>query len=405
MKIIVVGGALQGCEAAYLAVKAGWSTTLIDRREHPPACGLCDHHIMMDVVTEGGKLVRLLEQADLVVPALEDTEALDHLQLAAERAGVPLAHDAQAYAITASKKRSDALFAEHGIPAPLSWPESGLPVIAKPSESSGSRGVRRLNSLAEVEAFLKKVQAEKGNWVVQEFLEGKSYSIEVLGCNGCYLPLQVTDLEMDADYDCRCVTAPTKLTADKEAEFHALAARIAELIRLNGIIDVEVIDHQGVLKVLEIDARLPSQTPATVYCSTGINMLESLYDIFVHRQQPAVQPAFPPQAVIYEHILVAEDNIKFLGEHIMTSGGPLRLMEGLFGADEAITDYSPTSSNWVATLIHKGRCHDEVRERRRSTIEAICRHHKIPLPEAVPEEGSNPEDNSGDRGRSLATEL
>lgn len=381
MKAIVVGGALQGCEAVYLGIKAGWSLSLIDRKESPAACGLCDEHLRMDVTADEERLVKALAQADLVIPALEDWEALKRLQSAAERAGVPLAYDPSAYAITASKKRSDALFAEHGIPAPRSWPECGLPAIAKPSESSGSRGVRRLDTKAEIAAFLESIQSERDEWVIQEFLEGKSYSIEVFGCDGCYLPVQVTDLEMDASYDCRRVTAPTQLSSKKETEFHALAAKIAEIIQLQGIMDVEVIDHRDTLKVLEIDARLPSQTPTAVFWSTGFNMLEALSDVFVHRRLPASSAAEPPQAVIYEHIMVSLGKIYFLGEHIMTRGGRLRLIEGFFGADEAITDHTPRAGNWVATLIHKGTTLEEAWERRCSTIEAICRQHRIPLPE------------------------
>ncbi|MGB9792244.1 MAG: 3-methylornithine--L-lysine ligase PylC [Thermacetogeniaceae bacterium] len=381
MKAVVVGGALQGCEAVYLGIKAGWSLTLIDRKESPAACGLCDKHIRMDVTAGGEGLVRILAQADLVIPALEDWDALKQLQSAAERAGVPLAHDPSAYAITASKKRSDALFAEHGIPAPRSWPECGVPAIAKPSESSGSRGVRRLDTKGEVAAFLESIQGKREDWVIQEFLEGKSYSIEVFGCGGCYLTVQVTDLEMDRGYDCRRVTAPTQLPAEKESEFHALAARIAEIVQLQGIMDVEVIDHEGTLKVLEIDARLPSQTPTAVLWSTGFNMLEALSDVFVHRRLPVISGARPPQAVIYEHIMVSSGKIHFLGEHIMTRGGPLRLIEGFFGADEAITDHTPGAGDWVATLIHRGETPEEAWERRCSTIEAICRQHRIPLPE------------------------
>jgi pyrrolysine biosynthesis protein PylC len=372
MKIVVAGGGLQGSEAAYLAIQAGWSTTLIDKRQQAPASGLCDCQVVLDLLTDSNGLEQLLSQADLVVPALEDEAALHRLQQAADSLGVPLAYDAAAYAVTASKQRSDALFAEYGIPAPVPWPGSGLPVIAKPSESSGSRGVRLITRPGEVEPLLM-ANASGERWVVQEFLEGDSYSIEVLGCHGEYLPLQVTDLEMDDDYDCRRVTAPTKLPPDRVAEFQALAAKLAGIVQLNGIMDVEVIDHQGVLKVLEIDARLPSQTPATVFCSTGINMLEALQEIFVQHRLPAAPSADPARMVIYEHVLVAGGRLKTLGEHVISTARPLRIEPGFFGADEAITDYEPGAGRWVATLIHKGGSAAETWARRHATIRDICR--------------------------------
>lgn len=380
MRIVIAGGNLQGSEAAYLAGKAGWEATLIDKRASAPASGLCDRHVRLDLLDDDRALERLLEQADLVVPALENQIALNRLEQAAGRVGVPLAHDAAAYAITASKQISDTLFAARGIPAPRYWPDCSLPVIAKPSESSGSRGVRLLERPAEIEQLLAAGGLQPEQWVIQEFLPGDSYSIEVLGCNGHYLPLQVTNLEMDAEYDCRRVTAPAKLPPGKITELQALAARIAGLINLNGIMDVEVIDHDGVLKVLEIDARLPSQTPATVYGSTGINMLTLLHDIFVHRKLPASLPRTSPRAVIYEHILVSQGRLATLGEHVITAAGPLRLQPGFFGADEALTDYAPGADCWAATLIFKADRVAGAWARHRDTIKAICRQQRLPLP-------------------------
>ena len=60
-------------------------------------------------------------------------------------------------------------------------------------------------------------------------------------------------------------------------ELRDISVKIAELIELKGIMDVEVIDDEGILKVLEIDARIPSQTPTVVYHSTGVNLLEELF--------------------------------------------------------------------------------------------------------------------------------
>jgi pyrrolysine biosynthesis protein PylC len=36
---------------------------------------------------------------------------------------------------------------------------------------------------------------------------------------------------------------------------------------------------------------------------------------------------------------------------MMTGGGPLKIIEGFFGADEAVSNYAPNRSEWAATLI------------------------------------------------------
>jgi hypothetical protein len=61
------------------------------------------------------------------------------------------------------------------------------------------------------------------NTIVQQFLDGDSFSIEVLGQPGSYQALQVTDLGMAKDYDCKKVTAPTRLSQQQVKKFKEMA--------------------------------------------------------------------------------------------------------------------------------------------------------------------------------------
>lgn len=165
------------------------------------------------------------------------------------------------------------MFEEININAPKSWPQCTFPIVVKPDRESGSRGVKvirnekELASLFPDKACLKKM-------VTEEYLEGPSYSIEVIGFPGNYTPLQVTQLHMDNDYDCKRVLAPSGLDSTRVIEFEQTAIRAAERIQLKGLMDLEVVLHEGQLKMLEIDARHPSQTPTAVFQSTGINMVK-----------------------------------------------------------------------------------------------------------------------------------
>ncbi|MFO7911626.1 MAG: hypothetical protein R6V15_05640 [Desulfotignum sp.] len=60
---------------------------------------------------------------------------------------------------------------------------------------------------------------------------------------------------------------------------------------------------------------------------------------------------FSDRWVVVEHIQAGPDRIRFLGEHIMGLVGPLGLESGFFGCHEALTNYGPGRSCWVATLI------------------------------------------------------
>ncbi len=375
MKVAIVGGKLQGVEAAYLAKKAGWEVFVVDKKPGALAAAIGDHFQAMDV-THRDEWLMLLKKIDLVIPALENKEALDCLASSAKYSKVPLLFDEQAYAVSSSKITSNEVFNRLSIPAPKPWPRCGFPIIIKPSGASGSEGVIKVdNSQA-----LKRLQVEKAiaDMVIEEYLEGPSYSIEVIGCQGVYKALQITEIQLDAQYDCKRVLGTAVLTKGQQTSFERIALSLAGFLHLNGVMDVEAILHAGQLKVLEIDARIPSQTPTAVYHATGINMLELLGKAFVQGTPWEDFDIKTKRGVIYEHIRVNGDNLEVLGEHILPDAGePLRLCTDFFGADEALTTYSPGKKEWVATLIITGAHMPEAWNKREAIIYKIRQSCRI----------------------------
>jgi len=230
-------------------------------------------------------------------------------------------------------------------------------------------------------------------YVLQEYLAGPSYSIEVIGRPGDYSALQITSLEMDRDHDCKRVLAPSPIPSDLTGPFANTAVTLAEAIGLSGIMDVEAILHQGQLKVLEIDARFPSQTPIAVYHSTGINMVERLAMVFSaqDRIEPESIPARPGsepttagpvrgsvtarsmRGSVLEHIWVRRGCLSVCGERVMPEAGPLHLEADFFGADEALTSHTHGTDDWVATLMVTGSDLGDALERRDQVIGEIRR--------------------------------
>jgi 3-methylornithine--L-lysine ligase len=373
--VAVFGGKLQGLEATYLAHKAGWEVSVVDKNDQVPASGLCDSFVQADV-TSGQDLSRVLTDVDLVIPALEDDDALRCLTRWCRDAVVPFAFDPDAYAVSSSKLKSAELFSQSGLPVPLPWPDCGFPVLAKPSRGSGSEAVEIFH---DVDALKRRFAAPfpPPGWVLQAYLDGSQHSLEVMGVPGHYRALQVTDLFVDEIYDCKRVVAPTGLSPERVAEFERLSLRIAEALQLRGIMDVEVILNQEGFKVLEIDARLPSQTPITVYGSTRQNMVHILGKLFSDNFTETASGTDTVRGTVYEHIRVSSELLETKGEHIMTTGGPLYLRQDFFGADEAITDYDSAKKSWVATLIITEPDRSSALARRDRIIEEIAKHFSI----------------------------
>ncbi len=369
MLAVIVGGRLQGVEAAYLARKAGWRVMMVDREEKVPALGLCHQYLQMDI-TQNGALDKLPPEVGLVIPALENVDTLSSIHNGCSQRGIPVAFDLAAYAITVSKRVCARLFTHAGIPVPASWPGCGFPVVVKPSVASGSRGVKIFwDRRSLINAFPE--DFPPADHVAQAYLPGPSFSLEVFGHCGVWQPLQVTSLEMDGTLDCKRVLAPARLPNNLSREFEELAIRLAREVKLVGVMDVEVILDKGALKVLEIDARLPSQTPIAVFHSCGTNMVELLGDSFAKGRCPAPVKSGASRSVILEHVIMTGDTIRTEGEHIMAVADPLKVVYDFFGADEAITNYSPGRTEWVATLICCGENEKSAWEKRSRTLERM----------------------------------
>ena len=383
MLVAIVGGKLQGVEAAYLARKAGWDVILIDKKPVGPASGLCDRFLQLDVTHEKD-LGSKLKGVDLVIPALEAEAVLTHLARWTQREGIAFAFDLNAYRLSSSKIKSDLFFAQAGVPAPGSWPDCRFPVLVKPDGGSGSQGVKLFY---EPRGLQQHLDQSAGKWVAQEFVAGPSYSIEVIGLPGKYTPLQVTDLEMDKTYDCKRVLAPTTLSPQLVSDFKHISVTLAERLKLKGLMDVEVV-IDDTLKVLEIDARLPSQTPMAVYWSSGVNMVQALGTLFLEGAPAAKSQDRLPRGVVLEHIRVTPSLLEVGGEHIMSVTDPLRIKTNFWGADEAITNYAPGRKTWVATLIVCERDRKTAWDKRQKVIAAIRKHFRLEAyRDPAPEEG------------------
>ena len=371
MLVGVVGGKLQGVEAAYLTRKAGWEVRVVDKEPRVPAAELGDSFAQVDVTVENN-LDEALGDVDFIIPALEDDNALRSLTRWSRKTRVPLAFDPQAYAVSSSKLKSAEIFMEIGLPIPAAWPQCSFPVLAKPSRGSGSKGVRIFQDLDSMKDWFSP-DFPPPDWILEEFLDGSQHSLEVVGRPGDYRLLQVTDLYIDQNFDCKRVIAPSILPLNLIADFEKLSLTIAEAINLRGIMDVEVIFSRGEFKVLEIDARLPSQTPTAVHWSTNQNMVGLLGNLYATPENN-----FPPvgditRGTVFEHIHVSGDKLKISGERIMTEGGPLKLQADFFGADEAITNFVPGKDPWVATLIFSGPNRRLACQKRNRSIAEIVR--------------------------------
>ncbi len=353
MRLGVIGGRLQGTEAAYLGGLAGYDVVLVDRCEGTPASGLASETHVLDIRANEARTRTLLASCDAVLPAFEDLDALRWLDGRLRRWGVPFVFDLAAYEVTCSKLRSDLLFAELDVPRPSPWPGCGLPVVVKPSGASGSDGVAVAGTYTELTAARARLEEQGHEVVVQEHVLGPSLSLEVVAAGGRVQVLQTTSLEFDLGHDCKRVVAPGECDGRTAALLEEAGERIAATLGLRGLMDVEAMVADGVPKIIEVDARLPSQTPSAVYHSCDLNLLSLLVDTVLLGSPPAVDRR-ARRAAVYQHVAVSDGVLEVVGEHALAHARPLTRTPGFFGAHDALTDFRPGASHWTATIITTG---------------------------------------------------
>ena len=358
-KVVIVGGKLQGCEAAYLGKEAGMEIILIDTDPNAPAQKMCSEFICGDVLSDDPKIVKVLGEADMILPTMENEKVLKGLTLLARANGYKLAFDLESYNISSSKKISDKLFSTNDLPCPRYYPDGNYPYIAKPESESGSHGVCILNCEEELESFLKSCDKK---YIIQEFVTGPSYSVEIIGTPGNYRTYEITEIFVDDIYDCNMAATHHTLDDDKKKRICDLAVSIAELIRLKGIMDLEVIDNGEDMIILEIDARFPSQTPIVVYHASGMNYMEELYDLFTtgNFNTPQINHG---RCASLTHYFYDGNKYVSQGEHIMVEGGILNFDYNLCSEAVVITDIEESGKEWRGTFINWADSLDELKEK------------------------------------------
>ncbi|MCP8307831.1 MAG: 3-methylornithine--L-lysine ligase PylC [archaeon] len=384
MKICVVGGRLQGTEATYLAKKAGYEVILIDKDSNAPASSLADEFHALDLLKDVNAVRKILNSTDAVLPATENKRTLSFLERLSLQIGIPYMQDNSAFWVSSDKIKSMEFFDSLNIPHPELWPNSGFPVVVKPASKSGSVGIYRADNEEQLRDALKKSSLIDEKVVVQKFINGPALSLEVIALDGNPLPLQITQLEFDETYGCKRVFAPDLVNDDIRESFIEISKKMARGLNLGGLMDAQsIVDSNNIPLMIEINARLPSQTPTVVYHSSGINMVNLLVEIFVGNKMPHVSVK-QKNSVIYQHIKV-NNSVTIMGEHIMSEARNLRIEKDFFGVDEAITNLDADKPEGVATLIVKTSSLEEAKRRSMQAIEKLmAEFHLIKFSDSSP---------------------
>jgi carbamoyl-phosphate synthase large subunit len=159
---------------------------------------------------------------------------------------------------------------------PPSWT---YPVIVKPRTGSGSRDISAIVSADELKAALSAAEPGSG-FLVQEYLPGEEYSIDVLADTDGRVVACVPRVRSRVDSG---VSVAGRSLHDCELE--RLGATVATTVGLAYIANVQVRrDHEGNPALLEVNPRAPGSLSLTV--ASGVDMPALALDALLGRPLP-----------------------------------------------------------------------------------------------------------------------
>ena len=152
---------------------------------------------------------------------------------------------------------------------------SFFPCLVKPRQGAGSRGVARIDSREDLEA-----QPMDGSMVLQEFLPGEEYSVDVYVRRDGRAVAAVPRERMKIDSGIAVASRTINLPEIMEA-----AVRTAEIIGIRGTANVQFKRAaDGVFKLLEVNPRFPGTLPLTG--AAGIDMPKLMADELAGKTLP-----------------------------------------------------------------------------------------------------------------------
>lgn len=212
--------------------------------------------------------------------------------------------------ISTNKHLMRKAFAANGDPSPKSILVSDVkeleginlqyPVIVKPLDRSGSRGITKLTSPKGIEQAIENAKAEgfeKGA-LVEEFAEGQEYSIECISWKGEHHFLAMTKkYTTGAPHFIETGhIEPANVSKNMEKKVKAIVFHALDSLKIeNGASHTELkIDEEGNIKLIEIGGRMGGDFigSSLVALSTGFDFVRAVIDVALGKS-----PDFE-----YEHI-------------------------------------------------------------------------------------------------------
>lgn len=208
-----------------------------------------------------------------------------------------VSNDMDCLELTLNKFTMRSAFEKAGVPVPkyylvrsfseLEKIDIQYPAIIKPVDSGGSQGVNKVHDLQELkDAYAYAENRSRTHTViVEEFVDGREFSVEYLTCNGVHYNLQITDkvtsgpphfVEMQHHQ-------PADISDEVAARIRSMVEKALSVLKItNSPSHTEIkLNSKGELYIIEVGPRMGGDyiTSDLVRLSTGYDMVHGTINL------------------------------------------------------------------------------------------------------------------------------
>lgn len=295
-KLAIIGASYLQMPLVKKAKEMGVESICFAWEEGAVCKDICDHFYPVSTVDKK-EILRICREIkiDGITTIASDVAVLT-VNYVAEKMG--LIGNSDKYSQTATNKYlMRQCFMENQVPSPKFCQTDGTipemaktfhyPVIVKPTDRSGSRGVEKVESSEELQIAIERACKEsfQKKAVIEEFVEGREISVESISYQGKHYILQITDkVTTEAPFFVELEHhQPSSLPENIKEKVKAIVLKALDALHIQyGASHSEMkITKEGDIRVIEIGARMGGDFIGSdlVKLSTGYDFLKGVIEV------------------------------------------------------------------------------------------------------------------------------
>lgn len=386
---IVLGGTNPHKELVLLLQKRGFFVVLIDYLLSPPAASISDYHLRESTLDKD----KVLEVARTLNAQLVVALCIDQANVTAcyvsEKLSLPCSYGYETALLISDKIEMKMKMAEVGIPTsnfisiqqdePTEVERLKFPLVVKPSDSNGSKGVRVVDNKYELQEYLKEalVISRNGKAIVEEFLFGDELGVDCFIADGQAHIISTHKkrkplLKNDTVIFSIGSISPALVSNQALENISAIATKIAIGFGLNNVpLLLQVMVSESSVQVIEFAPRIGGGLNfRKIPKYTGFDILEASLESWMGN---VIIPVYSAPGNLYSE------------NHLYTESGIFGRIEGIKELVEngTIVEFYPNkktgdkilpgnaSKDRAGSFIVEGKNIDEVKEKIQKSINSI----------------------------------